>query len=110
MWDAEVAWLEGTWINVVKGAEARRGITDSQRHFATVHKTEFGIGRRTLEAVQHDLVEGSPTTDQDGEHVLKSLASAGSILVSALRLWLAYLPVFNNGVPFVHTSFCTPIE
>ncbi|KAH0832381.1 hypothetical protein J3R83DRAFT_13413 [Lanmaoa asiatica] len=111
-WDAEAAWLEGARINGIKGGEEERkeALKFVGRTFAAKDGTEFGIVQRALEAMNRDLEQGGPTTTHDGERVLKSLASACSVLASALRLWLACLPPLNDGAPLSTPPFALPLS
>ena len=112
MWDSDSAWLEGARINGIKCGEEEReeALQILRSTFATNDGIEFGIVRHALEAVQRELVGGSPTTAQDGERVLKLLASGGSVLASALRLWLACLPPLNDGVLLSTPPFALPLS
>lgn len=111
MWDAEAAWLEGARINGIKGGgEEREEALQIFRSTFAKDGTEFGIVRRALEVVQHDLAERDLATAQDGERVLKSLASAGSVLASALRLWLACLPPLDDSIPLSTPPFALPFS
>jgi hypothetical protein len=112
MWDAEAAWLEGARINGIKGGEEEReeALQILRGTFGTNDGIEFGIVQHVLEAVQRELKDGSPTTARDGKRVLKSLANAGSVLASALRLWLACLPPLNDGVPLSIPPFALPLS
>lgn len=92
IWDAEAAWLQGARINGIKGGQAEREeALQMLRCTFSNDGTEFGIVRCALEAVQRDLAQASPTTIQDGTRVLASLASASTVLASALSLFLACL-------------------
>ena len=110
IWDAESAWLEGARINGIKGGakEREEALQILRATFSTNRGAEFVIVGHALEAVQRDLQEGAQTRTQDGERVLKSLASAGSLLASALRLWLACLPPLNDGTSLSTPPFALP--
>ena len=112
IWDSEAAWLEGARINVIKGGQGEReeALQILRGTFSPNHGTEFGIVRCALEAVQRDLGEGSPTTTRDKERLLTSLASAGNVLASALRLWVACLPPLTDGAPLSTPPFALPLS
>ena len=112
IWDAESAWLEGARINGIKSGEEEReqALGVLRGAFTTSDGTEFGIVRRALEMAQRDLGEEDLITIQDGEHVLKRLTNASSVLASALRLWLACLPPLNDGAPLSTPPFALPLS
>ena len=112
IWNAEAAWLEGARVNGIKGGEAEReeALQILRRTFSAPDGTEHGIVHQALEEVKRELTGESPTTIQDGERVLASLASAGKILASALRLFLACLPPLDDGVSLSAPPFALPLS
>ncbi|KAF8550542.1 hypothetical protein OG21DRAFT_395863 [Imleria badia] len=112
IWDSESAWLEGARINGIKGGQEERdkALQILRGTFSVNDGTELRVVQCALEAVQRHLEEGSTTTTQDGECLLKSLASAGNVLASALRLWLACLPPLSNGESLSTPPFDLPLS
>ncbi|KDQ62123.1 hypothetical protein JAAARDRAFT_30030 [Jaapia argillacea MUCL 33604] len=108
LWRAEAAFLEGARLNGVRGGEEERlaAVGTLKDRFNDGFEGQVLLG--SLQSFNTALHQQTSYVDWDVDiHQLKTLASLGTTIASALRLWLACTPPSSNG-PLTSPPFPLP--